>query len=115
MEDTGVKKLSLSDDRFEENASGTLRKLWGDKDFTDVTLATQDGETRDAHKVILSSCSKFFANILMKTHHINPFIYLRGVNMKELNLLLQFIYLGQCEVEKDDLEMVLSVGKEFSK
>jgi len=115
MEDKEVNKFSLSYDRFDENASSTLQKLWGDKDFTDVTLATEDGETIEAHKVILSSCSSFFRNILMKTKtkSTNPLLYLKGVNMKELNILLKFVYLGQCEVAKDDLEIVLSAGKDL--
>ena len=42
---------------FEDNAFGELRE---GKDFTDVTLACEDGQQVEAHKVVLTSSSPFF-------------------------------------------------------
>ena len=42
---------------FEDNAFGKLRE---GKDFTDVTLACEDGQQVEAHKVVLTSSSPFF-------------------------------------------------------
>ena len=37
--------------------------LWDDKDFTDVTLACEDGKQVEAHKVILAASSPFFSTL----------------------------------------------------
>ena len=41
------------------------------QDFVDVTLACADGSTIDAHKVILSSVSTYFREILKVSNCIN--------------------------------------------
>ena len=85
--------------------------LWNDQDFTDVTLATVDNHQINAHKVILSSCSQFFRNILLRNPHQNPLLYLKDIRLKELEMVLKFIYLGQCEVGHSELTDFLSTGK----
>ena len=49
---------------FENNVRDSFRELRKDQDNFDVTLATDDGHTIQAHKIILSAGSKFFSNIL---------------------------------------------------
>jgi hypothetical protein len=85
------------------NAPNTFKELWQDQDFADVTLATADDRQLKAHKVIISSCSPLFRNILIKNPHQNPVIYLKGVNYEHLENALKFIYLGRCDVRKDDI------------
>ena len=72
-------RLNYSWAEFETFTSGTLTDLFFDKDFLDVTLACDDGQQIKAHKVVLSSCSSFFKNILLKNPHPSPLIYLKGV------------------------------------
>ena len=55
--------------QFETNASNTFRQLWNDQYFADVTLVTVDDHQIRDHKVILSSCSKFFINLFLKNSH----------------------------------------------
>ena len=98
---------------FESSAPNTFRQLWNDKDFTDVTLATVDDYQITVHKVILSSCSEFFKNILQKNPHQNPLIYLKDVKHKYLKMVMQFIYLGECDVGQADLSQFLNTGKEL--
>ena len=83
--------VELCWDNFETNAPITLRKLWYDQYFADVTLATVDDKQIRVHKVILSSCSQFFRNVLLKNPHHNPRLYLK---FKELAMVMKFIYLG---------------------
>ena len=87
-------KLNVSSNDFESNSSDTFRQLWNGKDFTDVTLATVDNQQIRAHKVILSSCSPFFKNILLRNPHQDPLFYLKDIRHKELEMILQFIYLS---------------------
>jgi hypothetical protein len=95
------------------NAFNTFKQLWGDQDFTDVTLATADDRQIQAHKAIISSCSPFFRNILVKNPHSNPLIYLKGVSYDHLESALNFIYLGQCHVRDDDISAFLATGADL--
>ena len=71
-------KLTLNSNNFESNAFNTVRQLWNDHDFADVTLVTVDNKQIRAHKVILSSNSSFFKNPLLNNPHQNPPYLLKG-------------------------------------
>ena len=70
-------RLFLQWNDFKENVSSTFGDLREDKDFTDVTLACEDGQQVEAHKVVLIASSPFFLNILTVsyTHLTLPTIY----------------------------------------
>ena len=53
-------KLCLQWNDFKDNAIGAFANLREDTDFTDVTLACEDGNQMEAHKVILASSSSVF-------------------------------------------------------
>ena len=93
------------------NIPNIFKELLNGQHFTDVTLVTEDDHKIEAHKVILSSCSPIFKNILLNNSHINPVIYLNDVNYKELEMIMKFIYIGQCDVEKEYLKTFLEAGK----
>ena len=57
-------KLCLRWSEFKENLNSTFGRLRNDKEFTDVTLACEDGQEIEAHKVILAASSPFFEKIL---------------------------------------------------
>ena len=102
--------LNLHWENFETNAANTFRQMWNDQDLTDVTLATVDDQQIRAHKLILSSCSKFFKNIFVKNPNMNPPLYLKDIKYKELVMVMEFIYLGQCDVEQNELQDFLVTG-----
>ena len=104
-------KILLALNDFDSRAPNTFRKLWNDKDFTDVTLATVDNQQIRAHKVILSFGSQLFRNILLKNPHQNPLLYLKDIRHKEMEMVMKFIYLGQCDLEQCELEDFLAAGK----
>ena len=106
-------KTTLLWNDFELSAPNTLRQLWNDKDFTDVTLATVDDCQVTVHKVILSSCSEFFKKILLNNPHQNLLLYLKDIEHKYLMMVMQFIYLGECDVGQEDLTQFLNTGKEL--
>ena len=108
-----VEKFNFSWDAFASEVPNTFKQLWNSPDFADVTLATKDGVNISAHKVILSASSTFFKDILRRNPHSNPLIYFNNLKSAEVNLLLQFIYLGHCEVGQDGLMDFLAAGKEL--
>ena len=71
-------KLCVQWDAFKEDLNSTFQRLRADKEFTDVTLACEDGQQMEAHKVILAASSAFFEKILLDRKHPHPLIYLKG-------------------------------------
>ena len=53
-------RYSLKWNKFESAATDTLKSLHSDLDFADVTLACEDDQQIESHKVILSAASPFF-------------------------------------------------------
>ena len=93
--------------------STSLPNLREEKDFSDVTLVSDDEVHISSHKLVLSSCSDFFKNMLRKSTHSSPLIYLPGIQSKELNYIMDYIYKGEVQLFKDDLDTFLEVGKKL--
>ena len=90
-----------------------MRQLREDKEFTDVSLGMDDGQKIRAHRVILSSCSPFFKNMLSKHSEKNSLIYLVGIPSSVVQSIVDFIYIGKCNVLENNLEDFVRVGKQF--
>ena len=106
-------KLCLQWNDFKDNVNSAFGKLRGDKEFTDVTLACEDGHKMEAHKVILASSSPFFEEILQKSKHPHPLIYLRGFHSKDFASILDFLYFGEANVYQEDLDSFLAIAEEI--
>ena len=91
-------KLCLKWNEWKEAVNSAFGTLRNDKEFTDVTLACEDGQQMEAHKVILASSSPFFEKILQNSKHPNPLIYLRGFQSKVCVSILDFLYFGETYV-----------------
>ena len=98
---------------FKENAKSSFGNLREDNDFTDVTLACEDGKQIEAHKVILASSSPFFQNILRKNKHIHPLIFMRGVKSDDLLAIVDFLYSGEANVYQENLDSFLAIAEEL--
>ena len=97
-------------DEFETHAANTIKQLWDDQDFKDVTLATMDDQQINAHRAVLSSSSSFFNKILLKNPQKNLLLYLKDIRYNELKLVLEFMYLGECKVRHEDLGNFIETG-----
>ena len=84
--------------QFRTSALQELRKT---EDFLDVTIACDDDQIK-AHKVILSSASPFFHNILKRNPHSHPLLYLRGTKVKDIEAILEFVYSGVTYVNEEE-------------
>ena len=105
-----TEKCSLSWKNFGTSAENTLRKLFDDKDFTDVTLISSDMKRIKAHKVIISSCSQFFNQILVESPNQHPLLFLKDIRYCDLLSILNFIYIGQAEVLNEDLNRFMEAA-----
>ena len=98
---------------FNSYTSKTFKDLLSDQHFSDVTLVCDDAETIQAHKFILSACSPFFSRILTKNQHNHPLVYLSDVNLNDLKAIVNFMYLGQTNVEQENLQRFLKIATKF--
>ena len=106
-------KFSLKWNDFHSNLSKLFSLLRNDENFHDVTLFSDDQQQFHAHKVVLSASSTFFQNILKNTRNSNPFLCLEGVNSKELNFVLDYIYQGEVQIHQEQLERFLAIAQRF--
>ena len=91
----------------------TFRDLVTERHFADVTLVSDDQVQIKAHKIILSSCSPVLKKLLLDNPHPHPMIYLSGVKHKQLESILQWMYFGETNVYKDNIEEFMEIGKEL--
>ena len=108
-----TEKLCLQWNDFKENIISSFGNLRGDREFTDVTLACEDGQQIEAHKVVLASSSPFFMELLMKNKHPHPLIYMRGLKSKDLAAILDFLYFGEANVIQEGLDTFLALAGEL--
>ena len=78
-----------------------------------MTLACEDGQQMEAHKVILATSSPFFEKILQKNKHPHPLIYLKGFQSKDFVSILDFLYFGEAYVFQEDLDSFLAIAGEI--
>ena len=106
-------KLCLQWNDFKENLGSSFGELRGDKDLTDVTLASEDGEQVEAHKVILAASSPFFMDLLKRNKHPHPLIYMRGLKSEILLAIVDFLYFGETNVLQENLDPFLALAEEL--
>ena len=106
-------KFSIESNVFESSATRTFKDLLFDNNFTDVTLACEDEQQINAHKVILSSASAFFERIFLKNSKRELLVYLKGISFRNLELMIKFIYLGVVELNEEELQPFIDAAKEL--
>ena len=106
-------KLCLKWNDFQENINSAFGSLRKDNDLFDVTLACEDGEQIEAHKVILSVSSPLLQNLLKRNKHNHPLIYMRGMKSEDLIAIVDFLYYGEANVFQENLDSFLSIAEEL--
>ena len=108
-----AEKLCVRWNEFQDNISKTFGNLRKDLDFSDVTLACDDGEQIEAHRVVLVASSHFFQKLFLRTKHSHPLIYLRGLKSEDLRAIIDFVYFGEAKIYQENLDKFLSVAKDI--
>jgi len=108
-----MKQYSIQSEENDYSIRKCFSELLGDEKFSDVTLATTDGYEIKAHKVILSAGSSFFYNVLKRSLHPNPFMYMKGIQKDELLKIVEFLYLGEAKLAFEDFETFMETAKEL--
>ena len=105
-------KLCLKWNDFQNIVQTSLGELRRSKDFIDVTLACEDMSI-NAQKIILSSCSPFFKRLLRAHTNPHPLIFMRGIKSRDLEAMVDFIYLGEANIFQEQLETFLALAEEL--
>ena len=108
-----AEKFCLKWNDFQTNVTNSFRKLRTAEDFYDVTLVSDDQQQVSAHKVVLSASSEYFSNVLKSNKHSHPLLCLSGVNSKELNDILDYIYNGEIQIYQENLDSFLNIAERF--
>ena len=108
-----TEKLCLQWDEFHDSLKSAFGNLRDDPDFADVTLACEDGQQVEAHKVILAASSPFFQNVLARNKHPHPLIYMRGVKSLDMLAIVDFLYCGEANVFQENLDSFLAIAEEL--
>ena len=106
-------KLCLKWTDFQDNLNSAFGVLRNDKDFSDVTLACEDGTRIETHKMVLILSSPFFMEILTKNKHPHPLVYMRKVKSENMLAILDFLYYGEANVDQENLDSFLELAGEL--
>ena len=106
-----TEKFCFKWNNFQENVAKSFQDL--NNDFCDVTLASEGNHHIEAHKVILAASSPLLQDMLSKTKHAHPFLYMRKIKAKDLLNIVAFMYHGEVSVFPEDLDDFLSIAEEL--
>ena len=106
-------KFCLKWNDFDTNVTNSFRKLRTEDDFYDVTLVSSDYKQVSAHRLVLSTCSDYFRNILTHSKHSNPLLCLEGITSNEISQVLDYIYNGELQIYQENLERFLQIAQRF--
>ena len=106
-------KLCLQWNDFKDNIETSFKNLREETDFADVTLASEDGEQVDAHKVVLAASSPIFRKMLKRNQNTHPLIFMRGVKMDDLVAIVDFLYRGEANICQENLDSFLALAEEL--
>ncbi|RXG60808.1 Longitudinals lacking protein, isoforms H/M/V [Armadillidium vulgare] len=78
--------------------------------FADATLAC-NGKFFSVHKLVLSACSDYFGDIFYEARGQNPVIILKDIDCKNLEYLLDYMYVGEINVKQKELASLVNVAE----
>ncbi|XP_065161077.1 protein tramtrack, beta isoform-like isoform X3 [Atheta coriaria] len=105
-----TEQFSLRWNNFHSNIASGFHDLLEAADLVDVTLAVE-GQFLHAHKLVLSICSPYFKEMFKQNPCKHPIIILKDVTHKNLKDILEFMYLGEVNVLRENLPVFLRTAE----
>ena len=106
-------KLCLKWNDFQDNVNSAFGSLRKENEFADVTLACDDGQQIEAHKVILAASSPFFQKLLRKSKHPHPLIFMMGMKSEDLVAIVDFLYCGETRIHQENIDSFLAIAEQL--
>ncbi|KAL6257447.1 hypothetical protein P5V15_011018 [Pogonomyrmex californicus] len=95
---------------YHSNMQNSFPSLLDTEQFVDVTLACE-GRSLKCHKMILSSCSDYLAELLRENPCQHPIILMKDLKFWEVEALVKFMYRGEVNVAHDKLPQLLNAAE----
>ena len=105
-------KFCLRWNDFESNMHLAFQEIREQKNLFDCTLSCGARQIQ-AHKLVLAACSPFFRNVFNQNPHHHPLLYLKGIQFTNLQSILNFIYHGEVNIAKEELNSFLAVAEDL--
>ncbi|CAB3233149.1 unnamed protein product [Arctia plantaginis] len=111
MDEDDVQQFSLRWHNHQNSVIGALGRMFSTGTLTDVTLSAS-GTTVKAHRLVLASCSQYFAQLFKEVEaENNTLVVVLGCDAAELKLLLTFMYTGEVTASKKVLPSLLRLAQ----
>ena len=95
---------------FKRVAHRDYSRVWKQEEFCDVALVGDDCERIPAHKLVLVLESEYCRKRLRKT---TTEICIGEADCRDINNILQLIYHGKVDIEQDEVEGFLRIGRKL--
>ncbi|KOX67576.1 Protein bric-a-brac 2, partial [Melipona quadrifasciata] len=95
---------------YHSNMQNSFPSLLDSEQFVDVTLACE-GRSLKCHKMILSACSDYLADLLRENPCQHPIILMKDLKFWEVEALVKFMYRGEVNVAHDKLPQLLNAAE----
>ncbi|XP_049819902.1 protein tramtrack, beta isoform isoform X2 [Aethina tumida] len=105
-----TEQFSLRWNNFHSNLTSGFHQLLEAADMVDVTLAV-DGHFLQAHKIVLSICSPYFKQMFKLNPCKHPIVILRDVGHEHMKDILEFMYMGEVSVLRENLSAFLKTAE----
>lgn len=105
-----TEQFSLRWNNFHSNLTTGFHDLLEAEDLVDVTLAAE-GQFLQAHKIVLSVCSPYFKQLFKVNPCKHPIVILKDVGHSDLKDILEFMYLGEVNVLRENLTTFLKTAE----
>ncbi|CAH0546645.1 unnamed protein product [Brassicogethes aeneus] len=105
-----TEQFSLRWNNFHSNLTSGFHELLEAADMVDVTLAV-DGHVLQAHKIVLSICSPYFKQMFKLNPCKHPIVILRDVGHENMKDILEFMYMGEVSVLRENLSAFLRTAE----
>lgn len=105
-----TEQFSLRWNNFHSNLTNGFHDLLKAADMVDVTLAVE-GQFLQAHKLVLSICSPYFKQLFKVNPCKHPIVILKDVAHGNMKDILEFMYLGEVNVLRENLTSFLRTAE----
>ena len=108
-----MENIKLNWENCSENLLNNLKTLWSDNCFNDVTLVFDDESQLNVNRTLLAALSPHLRSILNKVQGYRPWLYMFGIESSLVKSLLDFVFFGEINIEKDKLEGFVKIANKF--
>ncbi|XP_008479274.1 longitudinals lacking protein-like [Diaphorina citri] len=108
--ESGDQHFCLRWNNHQNTLISVFHNLLNSSTLVDCALSAE-GKTIQAHKVLLSACSPYFATLLSQHFDKHPIIILKDVKYTELKSMMEYMYRGEVNISQDQLGAFLKAAE----